>query len=145
MDQDVPAKLLENDGTGHMTNITTGSGFDVSDLYPLESVMEDFDNDGYVDIFVTGGYGDPDFFHNNGDHTFTQVNGLFDVNQIESFAIGDLNHDGKIDIYAGYADVYTSPSGIDDVSWLNTTANGNHFITFNLIGTMVSRVPMERV
>lgn len=138
VDQDVPAKLLENDGTGHMTNITTGSGFDVSDLYPLESVMEDFDNDGFVDIFVTGGYGDPDFFHNNGDHTFTQVNGLFDVNQIESFAIGDLNHDGKIDVYAGYADVYTSPSGIDDVYWLNTTVNGNHFITFNLIGTTSS-------
>ena len=28
--------------------------------------------------------------------------------------IGDLNHDGFLDIYAGYANVFNSPSSIDD-------------------------------
>jgi len=135
-DYDIPAKLLENDGTGHMTNIASASGFDISDIYPIESVMEDFDNDGYVDILVTGSHAD--LFHNNGDHTFTKLTGVFDANNMESFAIGDLNHDGKMDIYASYASIYTSPTSVDDVYWLNTTSNGNHFITFNLIGSTSS-------
>ncbi|HYV91913.1 MAG TPA: FG-GAP-like repeat-containing protein [Chitinophagales bacterium] len=132
-DYDVSARLLENDGTGHMTNISAGSGFDISDIYPIESQMEDFDNDGFVDILVTGDHAD--FFHNNGDHTFTKLLGLFDGNNMKSFASGDLNHDGKIDIYSSYATGYTTPSNVDDVYWLNNTSNGNHFITFNLIGT----------
>ncbi|MFI5135058.1 MAG: ASPIC/UnbV domain-containing protein, partial [Chitinophagales bacterium] len=135
-DYDIPAKLLENDGTGHMTNIASGSGFDISDIYPIESVMEDFDNDGYVDILVTGSHAD--LFHNNGDHTFTKLTNVFNSNGMESFAIGDLNHDGKIDIYSSYASIYTSPTSIDDVYWMNTTNNGNHFITFNLIGSASS-------
>jgi hypothetical protein len=84
-DHDVPSKLLENTGFGHFTDITPASGFDIT-IYPIESVMEDFDNDGFVDILVTGS--DYQFFHNNGDHTFTQVEGLFDNNNIASFAIG---------------------------------------------------------
>jgi hypothetical protein len=132
VESDVPSLLKENDGTGHMTDITAGSGFDLN-IYPIESVMEDFDNDGFVDILVTGS--DYQFFHNNGNHTFTKLAGVFGTQNMESFAIGDLNHDGKIDVYASYAGIYTSPSNTDDVYWLNTTGNGNHFVTMNLIGT----------
>lgn len=131
-DYDVPANLLENDGTGHMTNITSGSGFNMS-IIPIESVMEDFDNDGFIDILVTGS--DYQFFHNNGNKTFTKLPGIFGTDNMESFAIGDLNHDGKIDVYASYANIYTSPTSIDDVYWLNTVADGNHFLTINLTGT----------
>ncbi|MEO5673069.1 MAG: FG-GAP-like repeat-containing protein [Chitinophagales bacterium] len=132
LDYNVPVKLLENDGTGHMTNITDGSGFVLS-IYPIESQMEDFDNDGFLDILVTGDT--YELFHNNGDHTFTKLSGIFGNNNMESFATGDLNHDGKADVYASYAYAYTTPSGTDDTYWLNSTVNGNHFITFNLIGT----------
>lgn len=131
-DYDVPANLLENDGTGHMTNITAGSGF-VMNIIPIESVMEDFDNDGFVDILVTGS--NYQFFHNNGNKTFTYLPGVFGNGSMESFAIGDLNHDGKIDVYASYAGIYTSPSSVDDVYWLNTTDNNNHFVSIQLEGT----------
>lgn len=132
-DYDVPAKLLENDGTGHMTNITNGSGFVMNIAQPLESVMEDFDNDGFVDILVSGtSY---NYFHNNGNHTFTKLPVIFGTDNMASFAIGDLNHDGKVDVYASYAIPYTTPSSKDDVYWLNSTNNGNHFLTLNLIGT----------
>lgn len=131
-DYDVPANLLENDGTGHMTNITSGSGFNMN-VIPIESVMEDFDNDAFVDILVSGS--DYQFFHNNGDKTFTKLPGIFGTDNMESFAIGDLNHDGKIDLYASYASIYTTPSSIDDVYWLNNSANENHFVTINLTGT----------
>lgn len=131
-DYDVPAKLLENDGTGHMTNISAGSGFNMT-VIPIESVMEDFDNDGFVDILVSGS--DYQFFHNDGDQTFTKLPGIFGTENMESFAIGDLNHDGKIDVYASYANIYTTPTSVDDIYWLNTSSNGNHFITLTLTGT----------
>ena len=134
--QDVPSKLFSNDGNGYFTDITAGSGF-IVDVTPIESKMEDFDNDGFVDILVTGS--DSRFYHNNHNNTFTMIPITFDSNHIESFAIGDLNHDGRIDVYATYSTIYTNPTSINDVLWLNNTNNGNHFVTFNLQGTVSSR------
>ncbi|MCB0552429.1 MAG: VCBS repeat-containing protein [Phaeodactylibacter sp.] len=133
---DVPSMLLENDGTGHFTDITSTSGISIVGL-PLQGVMRDFDNDGFVDIIVAGTrhY----LFHNNGDKTFTEVPGLFDNNWMESYAIGDLNHDGFLDIYGGYSQVYTTPSNIDDVLWLNDAGSGNNFFAVTLIGEQSNR------
>ncbi|MCB9273749.1 MAG: VCBS repeat-containing protein [Lewinellaceae bacterium] len=133
---DVPSMLLENDGAGHFTDITSASGVVVQGL-PLQGVMRDFDNDGWVDILVAGTR--HQFFHNNGDKTFTEITGLFDNNWMESYAIGDLNHDGYLDIYGGYAQVYTTPSSIDDVLWLNDAASGNNFFAVSLIGEQSNR------
>ena len=131
------SQILENDGTGHYSDLTPTTGFDIStgsnSITPIESVMEDFDNDGYVDILITGS--NYRYFHNNGDKTFTRMNNLFDASAMESFAIGDLNHDGFIDVYASYATIYTNPTSVDDIIWTNT-GNSNHFITLNLKGTI---------
>ena len=133
---DQASMLLENDGTGVFTDITASSGIVVQGL-PIQAIMRDFDNDGFVDLLVAGTR--HHLFRNNGDKTFTEITGLFDQNWIESYAVGDLNHDGLLDIYAGYAQIYTNPSTIDDVLWLNTTANGNNFLTVNLIGEQSNR------
>ncbi len=130
---DVKSQILLNDGTGHYTDITIGTGFDISDITPIESVMEDFDNDGFNDIFVTGSAAR--FFHNNGNNTFTKMPNMFDGNDMESFAIGDLNHDGFIDIYSSYASIYTTPGDSADVIWMNN-GNSNNFITVELKGTV---------
>jgi hypothetical protein len=45
--------------------------------FPLQGIMRDFDNDGFVDIIVTGN--GHRFYRNNGDKTFTQVTGLSSV------------------------------------------------------------------
>jgi hypothetical protein len=131
VNHDVGSQILENDGSGNFTNITSGSGFTYSGNY-IESVMEDFDNDGYIDIMISG----PEWkmFMNDGDNTFTQASGLFANNGMSSFAIGDLNHDGFIDVFASYGDIYVTPTNIDDVLYLNNK-NDNHFITFDLEGT----------
>lgn len=117
------SQIFQNDGTGVYTDITSSTGFTVSDITPIESVMEDFDNDGFVDIFVTGS--DSRFWRNNGNSTFTLVENLFDNNDMESFAIGDANHDGWIDVMASYANIYTIPSNIDDVLWINNGSKQN--------------------
>jgi hypothetical protein len=133
---DAPSKLLANDGNGYFTDITAGSGF-VLDITPYQSKMEDLDNDGYVDIIISGD--DARIFHNNHNNTFTRIDGLFNTNNMLSFAIGDLNHDGKIDLYSTYGSVYNSPTSTDDVLWLNRANNANHFVTFNLQGTISNR------
>ncbi|HMQ46613.1 MAG TPA: FG-GAP-like repeat-containing protein [Saprospiraceae bacterium] len=131
---DVPSMLLENEG-GIFTDITAGSGIEVNGL-PIQGVMRDFDNDGFVDIIVAGSQ--QHIFRNNGDKTFTEIETVFDNNDMESFAIGDLNHDGYLDVYAGYAEIYTSPSNIDDVLWLND-GGSNNFISFSLNGEESNR------
>ncbi len=132
---DVPNMLLENDGTGHFTDITAASGLPAT-AFPIQGLMRDFDNDGYLDILVAGGA--HHLFRNNGDKTFTEVDILSDL-EMESFALGDLNHDGYIDIYAGYAGIYTSPSGNPDIIWLNDGGTDNHFLTLLLEGTASNR------
>jgi len=132
---DVASQLLENDGTGHFTDITAGSGLNIGGL-PLQGVMRDFDNDGFVDLLVAGT--EHYLYRNDGDKTFTLVPNPFGNNDIESYAIGDLNHDGFPDIYAGYAMVYTTPSNIDDALWMND-GNGNNWLGIQLVGTESNR------
>lgn len=133
---DVPSMLMLNDGNGVFTDITPNSGLDIGGL-PIQGIFRDFDNDGWVDILVAGTA--QYLFRNNGDNTFSEVEGLFNSNQMESFAVGDLNHDGKLDIYGGYAEVYTTPSNIPDVLWLNATDNGNRFLAVTLVGDTSNR------
>ncbi|MBX7182188.1 MAG: FG-GAP-like repeat-containing protein [Bacteroidia bacterium] len=128
---DYQSQILENDGSGHYTDITATTGFTTSDITPIESVMEDFDNDGFVDLLISGS--DVRFFHNNGDKTFTRIDNLMNAGML-TFATGDLNHDGFIDIYSGYGSIYTTPSSIADMLWVNN-GNENHFFTLTLKGT----------
>jgi len=128
------SQILQNNGSGMFTDVTAGTGFAVG-FDAIESVVEDFDNDGFLDILVSG----PNWvmYHNNGNGTYTSVPTAFSAgpNNLLSFAIGDLNHDGKIDVYASYGTVYNNPTATNDVLYMNTTSNTNHFITFNLEGT----------
>ena len=132
-------QIMQNDGTGHYTDITSGTGFNTNGFDPIESMCEDFDNDGYLDILIAGGGGGNSYllYHNNGDNTFTQSTLPFAAqsNGMLSFGTGDLNHDGKRDVFASYGDVYNNPTNTDDVLFLNSINNGNHFITFALTGT----------
>ena len=68
---DYNSQILENDGSGHFTDITATTGFSIADITPIESVLEDFDNDGFMDILISGS--DVRFFHNNGNKTFSRI------------------------------------------------------------------------
>lgn len=134
---DIVSQIFENDGTGNYTDITSTTGFSTTGAgtQPIESFFEDFDNDGFVDIFVTGS--NFVLYKNNGNKTFTLVGnaGMSQTGGMVSFAVGDLNHDGFSDIFASYGDIYNSPGSTNDVLYLNNK-NANHFITFALTGTV---------
>ncbi len=131
---DAPSQLLRND-SDYFTDVTTEAGIDVS-VTAIQAIMEDFDNDGFVDLLVSGS--DEEIYHNNGDGTFTKLAGVFNNEDMESFAIGDLDHDGFLDVYGGYAEIYTTPSDVADIVWLNE-GNSNNFIAINLEGVESNR------
>lgn len=132
-------QLFLNDGTGHYTEASTGSGLAVAGNF-RQSKFEDLDNDGFVDLLCTSG----DFyFHNNGNGTFTKITQPFPrpstSHTLHSFALGDLNHDGAIDVYASYGTGYVTPSNtLRDELYLNN-GNANHFLNFNLRGVQSNR------
>ncbi|MCB9183132.1 MAG: VCBS repeat-containing protein [Flavobacteriales bacterium] len=131
---DATIQLFENDGAGHFTEITSGSGLEYTG-FMLQSKFADFDNDGFVDILIAGGV--EYYFHNDGDHTFTRVNGMFPANKaMHSFATGDLNNDGFVDVFANYGSNYiTADNANPDRLWMND-ANDNHWFGVRLKGTV---------
>ena len=129
-------QLFENDGTGHYTEITAGSGLEITGFL-LQSIMRDFDNDGYLDLLIAGG--SAYLFMNNGNNTFTSVPLPNAPKTLHSFGLGDLNNDGFIDIMASYGDGYVTPDpNTPDRLWLND-GNANHWFAVNLEGTVSNR------
>lgn len=129
-------RLMLNDGSG---NFTFSSALSFGST-PQQSFMEDFDNDGWIDVLFSGTTQQV-MHRNNGDGTFTVVSNatLGFTGTWISFAAGDLNHDGKIDIYSSYGSIYNNPSASDDdVYWMNSTTNNNNFLTLDLRGTTSS-------
>ena len=132
-------QLFQNNGSGFYTDITAGSGLQFSNFF-LQSKCEDLDNDGFIDLVCTqGNY----YFHNNGNSTFTRITNLLPhptgTHTLQSFAMGDMNHDGAIDIYASYGTGYVTPSTSRDDELYFNNGNSNHFLNFNLEGTTSNR------
>ena len=124
-------KLMLNDGAGYFTDVTPGSGLDISG-FVLQAKLADFDNDGYNDVIIGGGA--DGYFHNNGDLTFTPVDAFPANDDMHSFAIGDVNRDGTLDVYASYGNGYNSADDANpDLLWVND-GNDNHWIAFDLQG-----------
>ncbi len=127
-DQD--SQLFENDN-GTYVNITASSGISASGTSIVQALMKDFDNDGFVDLVLSDIY-----YTNNGDKTFTEITNPFGSNH--SFAVGDLNKDGFLDVYTSHATGYNNPSNIDDILWMND-GNTNNFLSVTLEGTVSNR------
>ncbi len=136
LNHDHEAELMRNNGDGTFTDITAGSGLDGSTLNfaEIQCSFRDFDNDGWVDLLVAGSQ--HRMYINNGNGAFTlDVNAFeYATHFMESYAIGELNGDGFLDIYAGYGNIYNTPSTREDKLWINNGASGNNYLFFDLQG-----------
>lgn len=99
-------RLFRNNGDGTFTDVTEKAGLQGIG-YSMGVAAGDYDNDGFVDLYVTG-VNRNQLFHNNGDGTFTDVTDKAGVAGIVpklgkawSVAAGwfDYNNDGLLDLF----------------------------------------------
>jgi hypothetical protein len=101
-----PDSLLRNNGDGTFDDVTESAG--LLSFHPTHSAAwADYDNDGWLDVFV--GHEDwglnthaVQLFHNNRNGTFTDVSkefGLGVMGVVKGVAWGDYDNDGWIDLY----------------------------------------------
>jgi hypothetical protein len=93
--------LYENDGAGHFRDVTAGSGLDIV-MYGQGCAVGDYDNDGFVDLFISGVHGNR-LFRNRGEGRFEDVTreaGVGGSGQDwgTSCAFFDYDRDGKLDL-----------------------------------------------
>jgi hypothetical protein len=99
-------RLFRNNGDGTFTDVTEKAGL-AGVGYSMGVAAGDYDNDGHVDLYVTG-FNRNQLFHNNGDGTFTDVSEKAGVGCMVpghdkpwSVAAGwiDYNNDGLLDLF----------------------------------------------
>ncbi len=94
--------LYRNDRRGKFTDVTAGSGLDAS-FYGTGVAVGDYDNDGRVDVLVTG-VGENHLFRNLGGGKFEDVSaraGLANepTRWSTSAAFVDYDNDGRLDLF----------------------------------------------
>jgi len=99
-------RLFHQKKDGTFEDVTEASGLR-GEGYSLGAAAADYDNDGYVDLYVTG-YGGNHLYHNNTDGTFSDVTRKLGVaGGGWSTSAGWLDHDrdGRLDLFvARYVD-----------------------------------------
>ncbi len=106
----IPNSLLKNNGDGTFTDITISAGL-YSKMPTQNAVWADFDLDGWLDLFI-GNESIPEagtafnfpsqIYHNQRDGTFKEVSksaGLLVNTFVKGSTAGDINNDGKEDLY----------------------------------------------
>ena len=139
INHDINNVLFRNNGNGTFTDYTFPSGLVIafqSVGIGLQAKFADFDNDGFIDLLYTTVSGNHAMLRNNGDGTFTKITSAFPLSggaHLHSAAVGDLNNDGFLDVYAGFGFSYNQVSNESDRLFLNN-GNGNHYSKLRLQG-----------
>jgi hypothetical protein len=121
--------LYKNNGSPNFdfTKITSGDIVEYG-VYCHSAAWADYDNDGYLDLFVAEYF--PTYpnllFHNNGNGTFTKVEDspvVTDSGHSIGAAWGDYNNDGLVDLFV--------PNTNNEANWLYKNTGNGQFIKVN--------------
>ena len=91
------ASVYRNLGNGVFTNVFSSG---VASYYGGAGAWGDHNNDGWLDMVISGGLGSTVVYRNNGNGTFTQTSS-FSSGSTPSVAWGDFNNDGWLDLLVG--------------------------------------------
>jgi hypothetical protein len=94
--------LLRNNSDGTFTDVTGLSGLDSGPYRTHSAVWADFDNDGFLDLYIGHEYDASQLFRNKGDGTFTDVSRAAGVDKVaftKGATWGDYDNDGYPDLY----------------------------------------------
>jgi len=145
--------LYHNNRDGTFTNVTESTGL-MEATSPNDNFSAvawgDYDNDGFIDLFVATGncYPDPNncvlrpnlLYHNEGDGTFKKVtegpvvNDL--VTQCPGASWGDYDNDGFLDLFVSQGSAWPTPQ--TNLLYHND-GNANAWLNVKLVGTRSNR------
>jgi hypothetical protein len=100
--------LYHNNGDGTFTDVSKKAGLsDPNGYYGMGVICSDFDEDGFVDIFVANDSTPNFLYHNNGDGTFKEigftsgmaVSGSGSEQGCMGVTVADYDHDGMLDLF----------------------------------------------
>ena len=139
---DVPNDFYKNNGDGTFTKLTDADlGVHmVSEAATwLANTWGDFNNDGWLDVFITADFGSPFGNHlylSNGDGTFGHNFPVF-ANQVGSRAAanGDYDNDGDLDLFINASQASLRGLYRNDL----TLGNNQNWINISLEGTTSNR------
>jgi enediyne biosynthesis protein E4 len=132
-----PNLFYRNDGSNTFTRLTSLPANDPAYEGGTSTGCKwgDYDNDGWLDLFVANQIGQNDFlYHNNGDGTFTKVldsSAVNDGGNSHAVAWGDYDNDGFLDLFV------SNNTGTNYLYQNN--GNDNHWLKLRLIGTLSNR------
>jgi hypothetical protein len=148
--------LWHNEGKGWFDEVSEQADITrlTRDVLSFGGGFFDYDNDGWLDIFIANGHVYPEveqaapgthykqinsLFHNEGNGRFTEVgklagNGFATPYVGRGVAFADFDNDG-------FVDVIVANNG-DPPLLLHNGGNGNHFLNFRPIGTKTNRDAM---
>jgi hypothetical protein len=143
-----PVALYRNDGAGHFTKMTTNNvGPLVSERVNSSScAWGDYDNDGWIDLFVANGYDDHGvtsprqclLYRNNGDATFTKITTGSLANEWSTATAAnwvDIGNTGFLDLF-----MTTHPDSEAFVNRLyRNNGNSNNWLCVKCVGTVSPR------
>ncbi len=125
-----PSIVYTQDSIGQFIDHTLESGIALT-TFPFQMALEDWDNDGDLDLLSVGS--GVEYFSNDGKGVFTKENLQMEFPDFTSLSWGDINADGCLDIYSSYAGLVNNPSIVADKLWYGTP-NNNHWVSFGLAG-----------
>src|SRR5262245_42780882 len=129
--------FYRNAGSGIFEKITAGDI--VNDVGRFNGcAWADYDNDGYLDLFVTNDGANNRLYHNNGDGTFlsvTEGDVVTDIAASAGCAWGDYDNDGFLDLFVANGGI----TGPQQNFLYRNDRNSNHWIKVRCVGTLSNR------
>jgi enediyne biosynthesis protein E4 len=133
-------RLYHNNGNGAFTNVASGPMLlPPSGGFSYSAAWGDYDNDGYLDLFVVN-YGDNNaLFHNNKNGTFTQVLAGSAGAPVQHSGGGvctwvDYDNDGFLDLFLAGGEPGPLPHFL-----YHNNGNTNAWIEIKCVGTVANR------
>jgi len=133
------ATVLSNDGL---------EGFELVAASGLKSGQSengawgDYDNDGYLDLFISNYDQSSYLFHNNGEGTFVQVTEgalVSDRGLSHGSAWADIDNDGDLDLFVANGAAWWGAPRPESGSLYRNDGGTNHWLVLRLVGVASNR------